>query len=233
VSEPVSSIQPTKGIRVRDDLAYLLPMFVFGIFTWIGVQWPNLYTTSYVSKTILTALCLVILRKSYTKLRWNYWWLGALMGVLGVVQWVGMEKLLMHVRYYPHSENLAPFNPFESIASPGWRWSFIAIRWGGAALVVPVMEELFWRDFLWRTIVAPVDFKLAQVGEVDWKAFLLVSFIFCSAHPQWWATALVWGLMIAGLLATTRSLGACIVMHGVTNFLLGLYVLKTGDWYFW
>jgi hypothetical protein len=46
-------------------------------------------------------------------------------------------------------------------------------------------------------------------------------------------TAIVWGLMVGGLLMLTRSLGACILMHAVTNFLLGWYVLKTGDWYFW
>jgi len=207
-------------------------MAAFGIFTAIGAQWPRLYAASYIAKTILTAMLLVALRRSYTKIRWDYWWLGALMGVVGIVQWVGMEKLLLHVAPHYPRPGIEPYNPFESIASPAWRWAFIAVRWGAAALLVPVMEELFWRDFLWRSLIAPVDFKLAAVGEVDWKAILLVSLIFCSVHVQW-ATAFVWGLMIAGLLVTTRSLGACIIMHGVTNFLLGLYVLRTGDWYFW
>jgi len=39
--------------------------------------------------------------------------------------------------------------------------------------------------------------------------------------------------MVGGLLVFTRSLGACILMHGVTNFLLGAYVLWTHDWKFW
>ena len=29
------------------------------------------------------------------------------------------------------------------------------------------------------------------------------------------------------------KLGACIIAHAVTNFLLGAYVLWTRDWYFW
>jgi CAAX prenyl protease-like protein len=154
------------------------------------------------------------------------------MGVLGIVQWVGMEKLLLYIApHYPRPE-VEPYNPFLAIASPAWRWSFIAVRLASATLLVPVMEELFWRDFAWRTLIAPVDFKLADVGEVDWKAILIVSLIFASVHVQW-ITALVWGIIIAGLLVLTRSLGACIIMHAVTNLLLGLYVLKTGDWYFW
>jgi hypothetical protein len=34
-------------------------------------------------------------------------------------------------------------------------------------------------------------------------------------------------------LLKTRSLGPCIIAHGVTNFLLGAYVLWRHDWYFW
>jgi CAAX prenyl protease-like protein len=98
---------------------------------------------------------------------------------------------------------------------------------------VPFMEEFFWRDFLWRTIAAPADFRIAKIGEWDRGIpLLVVSLAFCIVHPQW-LTAIVWGLMIGGLLIYTRSLGACIVMHAVTNFLLGAYVLYTGDWIFW
>jgi hypothetical protein len=59
-----------------------------------------------------------------------------------------------------------------------------------------------------------------------------VSLLFATVHVQW-MTAIVWGLMIAALLVYTRSLGACIIAHGVTNFLLGGYVLFTKNWYFW
>jgi CAAX prenyl protease-like protein len=120
----------------------------------------------------------------------------------------------------------------EKIASPAARWWFIGIRWAGAAMVVPFMEELFWRDYLWRTIVAPNNFRLAKVGEMSWTALILVTLLFSSVHVQW-ITAIGWGLMIGGLLVFTRSLGACILMHGVTNFLLGWYVLQTGEWILW
>ena len=45
-------------------------------------------------------------------------------------------------------------------------WAFIAIRWAGASLVVPFMEELFWRDYLWRTISAPADMSASRVPRV-------------------------------------------------------------------
>ena len=141
-----------------------------------------------------------------------------------------MEKLLLHVGY-PHL-HAEVFDPVKAIPHPGQRAVFILFRWVGPTLVVPFMEELFWRDYLWRTIIAPNDFRLAAIGEWDVKACLFVTAFFASVHLQW-ITAIVWGVMIAWLLVRTKSLGACIVMHGVTNFLLGAYVLWTHDWYFW
>jgi hypothetical protein len=135
--------------------------------------------------------------------------------------------------FKPFAPSADVFDPTKAFRSPAIMWSWITIRVASAALVVPVMEELFWRDFLWRSIIAPADFKLATVGESDPKAFLLVTLAFCTVHGNWFLTAIVWGLMIATLLLYTKSLGACIIMHGTTNLLLALYVLHTHDWSFW
>lgn len=227
--------RPRPGrLLVSDEAAYLLPMGLFLAFTAVGGHWQSLFVASYVAKTLITAVLLILLWPHYTKIRWSYWWLGIILGVIGVVQWVGMERVLLH--FWPHYHLLdsgPPFDPYQQFHSPAAMWAFIAIRWAGAALVVPVMEELFWRDYLWRTIAAPADFKLAAVGEWDrGLPLLIVSVAFCTVHFEW-LTAIGWGLMVGSLLVLTRSLGACIIMHGVTNFLLGLYVLLTHDWKFW
>jgi CAAX prenyl protease-like protein len=222
---------------ISDWWAYMLPMAIFMLFTSAGSQWPNLYPLMYVLKTVIVAAALILLWPHYTKVRWDYWWLGILVGVIGIVQWVGMEKFLMSqptLFWTRMSRDIAKdaFNPYEHFSSPAMMWSFIIVRWAGASLLVPVMEELFWRDFLWRNIASPNDFKLVQVGEYDPSAFWLVPIFFSMVHVQW-LTAIVWGLMIALLLVRTRSIGACIIAHGVTNFLLGLYVLHTHEWFFW
>jgi CAAX prenyl protease-like protein len=222
-----------KATGISPELAYIAPMAAFLILTWVGGQWPRLYAASYVSKTAVAALLLVVLRANYTKIRWSYWWLGALLGVVGLVQWIGMEKALNH--FWPHFPEMHAdiFDPTTAFSSRAAMWLFIAVRWAGPSLVVPVMEELFWRDFLWRTVAAPADFRLAAIGE--WERGLplvLVSAAFCLVHP-FWLTAFVWGLLVGLLLLITRSIGACIVMHAVTNFLLGAYVLWFHDWRFW
>jgi hypothetical protein len=254
---------PPRGF-LYDDLPYILPMAIFLLLTWLGGlgapeeppagklttqpattqttpatveqagRWSDLYPLSYVLKTFLAAGAVAFFWGRYTPISWRYWQLGVIVGVIGVVQWVGMEKLLLHYfPDYPRPDIGDPFDPYAHFAGqPALMWGFMIIRWAGAALVVPVMEELFWRDYLWRTLLAPNDFRLASIGEWDWKVFLIVAVAFATVHVQW-ITAFTWGLMIGGLLVYTRSLGACIIAHGVTNVLLGAYVQYTREWYFW
>jgi len=229
------SPNPTKPASSRmDDLAYILPMAVFLGLLWAGGQWPGFFVASCVLRTFLVAALIVVFWKRYTPIGWICWWLGIAFGVLGVVQWVGIEELLRTCwPNYPRiPASTSEFDPHTYFTTPPRMWAFVVLRWAGAALVVPVMEELFWRDWLWRTIAAPNDFKLAKVGEWDLSAYIIVALICTSVHPQW-ITALVWSAAMGLFLLWTRSLGACIIAHGVTNFLLGLYVLLTGRWYYW
>ena len=218
----------------RDDLAYIAPMAAFLLLTWAGGHWPGFFVASYVIKTFLTGALLIWFWRTYTRVSWQWSLLAIVLGIVGLVQWVGVEELLGGAKpIYPKIPGSTdPFQPFEYFTTPAKAWAFIIIRWAGATLVVPFMEELFWRDYLWRTVAAPNDFKLAKVGEWDLQAFIVVTLFFTSVHPQW-ITALIWGASIGGLLVWKRSLGACIIMHGVTNFLLGVYTLWTGKWYYW
>ena len=231
---------PSPAVRracpVRDDLGYFLPMLVFLGFVWLGSAWskehPWTYPVAYVARTVIVAGLLVWLWPCYTKIRWNHWWLGLIVGVIGIFQWVGMQLFLQN-RFEHFRPGPDFFNPEKVFQTPAAFWGFVAVRIVGAVLVVPVMEELFWRDYLWRQMLAPSDFKLAEVGERSWVAFLIVTGAFALVHGNWWLTSIVWAAMVGGLLVYTRSIGACIIAHAVTNLLLGLYVLKTHDWSFW
>jgi uncharacterized protein len=233
VEQPVSSPSGKKPLGIADDIAYMIPMAVFLLLTWVGGNWASLFPASYIVKTILTGALLIWLWPHFTKINWSFAWLGVVVGILGLVQWVGMEKLLLHV--WPNYPRAHPevVDPFSNFSSAWFMWTFITIRLIGPALVVPFMEEFFWRDFLWRTMIAPNDFKMAAIGEWDTKAAIVVTVVFASVHMQMWLTAFVWGVIIAVLLVRTRSLGACIIAHAVTNLLLGIYVLYTHDWAFW
>lgn len=110
-------------------------------------------------------------------------------------------------------------------------WGFALTRIAGAALVVPVMEELFWRSFVMRWIERPrfLDVDPATVGL---KGVLVSSAIFASEHRLWFAGLLA-GLAYAELYRRTGDLRVAVVAHALTNALLGIWVLGTGSWGFW
>ena len=224
--------RPVRFPHLSDDLAYILPMGIFLAFLSAGGHWPGFFVASYVLRTIATAVALLILWPRYTKIRWNGLFPGFVLGVIGTFQWIGMQLYLQnHFVFFKESPNA--FDPFKHFQNHMAAIAFIVVRLTGAAAVVPFMEERFWRDFLWRQILAPNDFKLASIGEWSPSALFIVTAVFASVHGNWWLTAIVWGLLIGGLLVYTKSLGACIVCHATTNLLLGIYVLYFHAWSFW
>ena len=110
-------------------------------------------------------------------------------------------------------------------------WPLIVVRWLGATLLVPVMEELFWRSFLMRWLQQPVFQGLSQ-QDTGARAVLLSTFVFMLAHPLWLA-AIVAGLAYALLYRTTGRLWTAVIAHAVTNGALGIWVVMTGQWQFW
>jgi uncharacterized protein len=110
-------------------------------------------------------------------------------------------------------------------------WPLVTVRWMGAALLVPVMEELFWRSFLMRWIERP-QFEAVVPQRVGLKAVALSTFVFMLAHTLWLA-AIVAGLAYAWLYVRTGKLWVPIVAHAVTNGALGVWVVVTRNWGFW
>src|ERR1051326_2977173 len=186
----IRELPPRRAPLLRDDIAYMLPMLVFLAFTWLGANWrhehPWTYPASYLAKTFIVAALLVYLWPRFTKIRWSSWWLGAIVGVVGIFQWIGMQLALQHQFPNLFAPSKDVFTPADLFTTPASFWSFVAVRMTGAVLVVPVMEELFWRDYLWRQILAPNDFKLAEVGEFGWAPFLIVPAVFALVHGNWW-----------------------------------------------
>jgi CAAX prenyl protease-like protein len=104
-------------------------------------------------------------------------------------------------------------------------------RLAGFALVVPVMEELFWRSLVLRWIERH-DFQSVAPREVGWRAFAITTALFALEHERWLAGALA-GATYNWLYMRSGNLRVSIVAHMVTNGILGLWVLQTGNWEFW
>jgi CAAX prenyl protease-like protein len=145
-------------------------------------------------------------------------------GVVVFELWINLAEPWMML-----GEATASFRPVD--AEGRIEWGLVAVRWVGAALMVPVMEELFWRSFLMRWVDNP-EFEKVDPGSVTIKALGMSTMVFMLAHTQWLA-AIVAGLAYAWLYKRTGSLWTPILAHAVTNGVLGVWVVLYGNWQFW
>ena len=150
--------------------------------------------------------------------------LAVAVGLVVFVLWISLDAPWMTL-----GEPTASFVPVDD--SGRLLWALIAVRWIGAALVVPVMEELFWRSFLMRWI-DNVRFEAVLPQRTTLKAIVLSTFVFTLAHTLWLAAAIA-GLAYAWLYVRTGKLWVPIVAHAVTNGVLGVWVVATRNWAFW
>ena len=118
--------------------------------------------------------------------------------------------------------------------SDGWPyWMNLILRLARMVVVVPLVEEIFWRGFLLRYLVKD-DFRSVPFGTFTWTSFLITTFAFCLEHrPADWPAAIITGALYNLTAYRTRSLAACVVAHAVTNMALGFYILHTRQWGFW
>lgn len=147
-------------------------------------------------------------------------------GLLVAALWIGLDG---RYPFLPLQGSRTAFDP--SVLEGPVRGLFLAVRFFGLVVLVPVIEELFWRSFLLRWITNP-DFRKIPLGHVTLAAAAITSALFALAHPEW-LPALITGLLWAWLLRHTRSLASCLISHVVANLALGCYVLVTGSWRFW
>ena len=102
-----------------------------------------------------------------------------------------------------------------------------------AVMIVPVVEELFWRGFILRAFVNWDRFDQVPLGRFTWMAFLGSSLLSVVQHPGNWGVSMVCWMLFNGLFYWRKSLLCLMITHGVTNLALYWYVVRTGDWQFW
>jgi CAAX prenyl protease-like protein len=143
-------------------------------------------------------------------------------GVAVLVLWVNLDAGWM---------TIGTSAGFDPTTAGRIDWPLVAMRIAGAALVVPVMEELFWRSFAMRWIDTPA-FETVEPSQVSIKSLILTSVLFGLEHNLWLA-GVVAGLAYGVLYMRHRTIWSPILAHAVTNCLLGIWVVVTSSWSFW
>jgi CAAX prenyl protease-like protein len=240
-AEPGPALPVTGGPAATDGsgiVPYMVPMFAYvglgGLESYLpsvhGQPSPLWYPLAYAAKLVIVAMLAWHYRATWIDFRpWpgrSTLVLAVLVGLIVWGLWIGLDGR------YPALPFLGTRAGFDLEAlNPGRRWAFIVVRLLGLVVLVPLIEELFWRSFLIRWLIDP-DFQKVAIGKVTPMAAAVTSGMFALVHPEW-LPALLTGALWAWLLWQTRSLAACVVSHAMANLALGAYVIATGDWKYW
>ena len=237
---------------------YWIPIIVFAVLTMadskVSAAW---FPAAYIFKAIAVTACLLIWRGPLSEIQIDRRVIvpSVALGLVVFVLWVGIDEFVS----YPHIGTRSAFDPTH-LFDTAWGITFLVVRLYGLVLMVPVMEELFWRSFMLRYLtdqdfhkvplgtfsalalwdfmeillryLTDQDFHKVPLGTFSALALWVMVAASAVAHPEW-LVAVVASLAYAFWLRKTRSLFGVIVAHASTNAFLGVYVLVTGKWQYW
>lgn len=181
----------------------------------------------YVAKSLVGIWLVWAVRPVVPEIRWTISIEAVVVGVLVIVVWIGADEWygkLSDIKSYwnPHAE----FGQGSALA-----WFFIVSRIVFSSLVVPPIEEMFYRSFLYRYIIKP-EFEKVSLQTRHWGAFIITSVLFGFVHREWLAGILC-GAAYQWLVLRRGHLGDAMTAHAISNLLLGLWVAYEGAWKFW
>ncbi len=148
-------------------------------------------------------------------------------GVLVFVLWISPQSFF---GFAPRTDG---FNPDLLAAQPAAYWFTVVLRFVRLVVIVPLVEEIFWRGFLLRYFIDE-HFERVPLGALSWLSFAVVTVGFTFVHSSSdWAAAAVTGALYNLVAYRTKSLSSCVLVHAVTNLLLGVWIMQTKQWGFW
>jgi CAAX prenyl protease-like protein len=219
----------------RKLVAYTLPMLIFiSLLALAGVVRKidnRIWLSSpeswiYPTQTILCGALLVWFRREYDFDQPRRFSFAVLVGICVFALWIAPQAV------FGFPPRTIGFNP-DSFARGPFYWPEVVLRFARLVIVVPFVEEIFWRGFLLRFLVDE-KFHRVRFGSFSWLSFSIVTLGFAFSHsPADWIAAAIAGALYNGVAYRTKSLSSCIFAHALTNLLLGVWIMKTKQWGFW
>jgi len=225
----------TTKLQASPLLARVLPFAIFLVLTSCqGSLGTESHFWVYLAKCVVGAWLIRVTWPLVSEMRWVISFEALLAGTLVFILWVALDVPYMKFSQPDDSWNLQK----QFAAAPVMVWVFAGVRIAGSTLLVPMLEEVFYRSFLYRYILAP-NWMFTAHSSFAVKPFLITSIVFGFTHQHWLA-GIACGMIYQLLVIRTNRIGDAITAHAVTNLLLGVWVITQGfgyaeksQWHFW
>lgn len=196
-------------------LAIMLGAVVSRTLTATGFEW------FYPLRFFLAAAAIWYFRSAYASLDWRGGPAAVSAGLLVFGIW------LCFVHFSGSAPSDIPSN-LQTMSVPG-RWLWLGIRVLAAITTVPIAEELAFRGFLIRQLIAS-DFDSLDARRYTLTAVLGSSVAFGLMHGHLWIAGIIAGLIYSAVFLRKGRIGDAVWAHAVTNACLIVWVSCTGNW---
>lgn len=225
-ADSIPADNPTAG--------YLLPFLTWLAVGLLASAWATGSDPFYPLRVLAVLPVLYVYRRDYAGIASSR--PGAQAGRASAVAapWlIGLAVAALWLVLSPSGE--PPRSAMVVAAAAGWTPGFLlvwlAFRIVGTAMLVPVIEELAFRGFLQRRLIA-ADFTAVPQGEWRWLPVLASALVFGLMHGNWLAGMLA-GIGFSLAVGVRGRLTDAMIAHGVANAVLAACVLGFGRWDLW
>jgi CAAX prenyl protease-like protein len=195
----------------------------------VGIPYAA-YPLIYAARLVATGAALVWAWRPIREWVGRTTWWPVPLGLLLVIPWIVLAALQRESGFVSQATERSGFDPFTQFASPGAAWAFLAVRFLGLVVIVPIVEELFLRGFLMRYVIDE-NFRAVPFGRLTLASTTACLVYAVATHPAEAVAALAWFAVMSGVATATRRPIDVILAHAATNLALGAYVVATASWW--
>ncbi len=205
------------------EVPLVLPLLVMMGILMLTSALSDGFDALYPLRIVITAAVLWHYRRVYQTLAWGWSWQSAAIGALVFIVWMLLE---------PAGNDAGSLLQERLTKLPtGLMMPWLIFRLLGSVIVVPIVEELAFRGYLLRQLVAE-DFKKVPATQFTWFSFIVSSLGFGMLHGRWLAGILA-GMAFALALYRRGRIGDAVLAHVVANALIAASVFFFGNWSLW
>ncbi|MGH8532862.1 MAG: exosortase E/protease, VPEID-CTERM system, partial [Gammaproteobacteria bacterium] len=202
----------------------LVPLMILMATSMITAAFSASFDMLYPLHVVAAAAALWYYRKAYSGLGWLWSWQAAAMGGVVFLLWMLLEPSVDDGQKAELARGLAEL-------STGLAAVWLAFRVLGSVIIVPLVEELAFRGYLLRKLIAP-DFENVRPNQFTWFSFIVSSLLFGLLHERFLAGTMA-GMVYALALYRRGQLGDAVLAHMTTNALIAICVLVQERWALW
>jgi len=221
------------ALRRNPSFPYVAPFVLFLFLLGVGQLAFLPESVDAAARVLLLMAALFFWSREAIDLKVSHWLWTVLLGCLVFIVWIGPDLLWPQYRTHWLFHNSLTWPARSSVSALGQSDPAVLIlRAARAVIIVPVVEELFWRAWLMRWLISS-DFRSVPLGAYAARPFWTTAFLFASEHGPYWDVGMAAGILYNWWMIRTKSLGDLILAHAVTNALLCAYVIRYHKWDYW